>query len=207
MKQESKNTPQIKILTESEIQEKLYGKYFRKQNTEYTSTGDAGVDILSDQLKRLQEELVQLRQEKRELKPSPQTSPPAKRSHLASDPVVSSPSRIGRWVGFTITAGIIFAGMAYPLGFRFLQASPVAPESSPYTVQIAVYNGQESAYRAVGSLQKIGYNAFFVASSYANGRPKYSVYIGQFVTKQEAELERKRLVSDSRFSDAFVRVQ
>ena len=42
------------------------------------------------------------------------------------------------------------------------------------------------------------------------GRKQFRIYVGQFVTRTEAEKERQRLASDPRFSDfkdAFVRFQ
>jgi len=116
------------------------------------------------------------------------------------------------WTG-TVVSLVILAGMVvYPLGFRLLQASPASMvgEITPYTVQVAVYDVETLADKAVGHLQQLGYPAFLNASPRRNGKLRYRVYLGEFVTSQEAEEQRRDFLEDARFPnfrDAFVRVR
>ena len=103
---------------------------------------------------------------------------------------------------------IVLAVVGYPLGVHFLQASPsLGTEPSPYTVQVAVYDVRPIADQALGLLQELGYPAFLVELPNRNGKPRYRIYVGRFVTKEEAQIERAQLASDQRFSDAFVRIK
>ena len=95
-------------------------------------------------------------------------------------------------------------------GPRALQASPSAGDLTPYTVQVAVYDGRGMAAQAQRLLQELGYDAFIVQMSRAGGSSRYRIYVGRFVTKEEAASESQRLAADTRFrdfKDAFVLVR
>lgn len=177
----------IRVLTESEIQDRLYGRYLGRR------PGPKGpgqsprpeTDLLSSEVIRLRQELLALRQER---------------------------NRLGKELGWNLLGkglGILLLviGIGYPVGVRLLQASPTGPEPSPYTVQVGVYDVRPAAERALNHLREFGYPAFWVESSRRDGRPRYRIYVGQFVTKEEASLEREKLIADPRFKDAFVRIQ
>ena len=198
------SAPQIKVLTESEIQQKLYGKYHGASPTPPWT----GTEILSGELHRLRDELIHLKKEKERL--AQELSQTQRTEAFQLSQPAERPSQtftIRRILGRGLWSLLLLAGIGYPVGMRLLQASPTTQEFSPYTVQIAVYNLSSQAQRSICSLQQLGYQAFCLESSYRNGRKKYPVYVGQFVTKEEAEIERRRLTSDPRFSDAFVRQQ
>lgn len=203
----------VKVLSESEIQDRLYGDYVgRRREPKPTVTISAarptpqpgaestpwtGTEILSQELLHLRRELLTLRQERERLE--------KELSRRSSSPAQSGPiwNLLGKGVGFFLLLGLI----GYPLGVRLLQASPTGPEPSPYTVQVAVYDLRPAAERALTYLKDLGYPAFLVELPRRDGRLRYRIYVGQFVTKEEGSLEQERLTADPRFKDAFVRIQ
>ncbi len=238
MKQPSKGSfPEgMKVLSEAEIQQKLYGVYLGRRPVQSSQealpvfapisvvsnsvpaqaesslkeAGWTGSEILSGELKRLRSDLIVLREEKeklgRELRRQVRISQGAR---AASRAVLwdRAAQRAADLLRHVAVAAVLFACVGMPFGFRFLQASPVGTETSPYTVQVAVYDVRPMAEKALLSLQELGYPAFWVESARLNGKPRYRLYVGRFVTKAEANVERNRLISDPHFSDAFVRLQ
>ena len=191
----------VKVLSEDEIQERLYGHYLGRRvpqkelpqrrvslDVEWT-----GAEILGGELHRLRSELIALREEKEKLLKE------------LSRPAQASPSAFPwKRLGVFVLAVLI----ASPVGARFLGASPGASEPTPYTVQVAVYDGRFLAERALQFLRELDYPAFLVEGASRGGtRRHFRIYVGKFVTKAEAHRERERLISDARFADAFVRIQ
>ncbi len=205
----------INVLRESEIQERLYGAYLgrRPPRREPVSSQPAppvpevqeewtGVEILKGELQTLRSELIRLRREKESL-----VTEMSRRS-LPLTP--AGQKRGGRLFILGLGAAVLLGLFSFSVGGRFLQASPALTEPTPYTIQVAVYNIQGQAQRAVAALGELGFPAFGVESSRRRGGTHYRVYIGRFVSKAEAEEERIRLLADPRFSmfqDAFVRIQ
>ncbi len=202
-----------KVLTESEIQEKLYGEYFGLRRKGHSPEPGplalekeldgawTGSEILSGELERLRCELITLREERERL---------AQQLLHYEVQKAGNPSapKVSGWVGAIAGIFILIGMFGFPMGFRLLQASPVlAPEPSPYTVQVAVYDIRRMADRGLNLLQELGYPAFLVEFPHQSGRSRYRIYVGRFVTKIEAEQERERLSVDPRFSDAFVRMK
>ncbi|MBI1953236.1 MAG: SPOR domain-containing protein [Candidatus Omnitrophica bacterium] len=205
-------TPGVKVLTETEIQSRLYGEYLGRRNrpgapvlekrsSPVSSAADpqwTGVEILKGEMESLRAQLIRLRRERETLE---------EELKVFKAPRKKEPSRRkGGWVASLALLGLL----SYPLGQRFLQASPSSVEPSPYTLQVAVYRQREPSSLAVEYLQGLGYPAFLAESSRGLGRKQFRIYVGQFVTRAEAEGERQRLASDPRFSDfkdAFVRFQ
>ena len=98
----------------------------------------------------------------------------------------------------------------YLIGGRLLQASPATGDPTPFTVQAAVYDTLVPAQLAVQFLENLSYGAFVVELPRKDGRSRYRVCVGSYVSKGEAVLERLRLVGDPRFvyfKDAFVRLR
>lgn len=125
--------------------------------------------------------------------------------HQESDLMVRPVSR--RLIRLCALA-ILVVLVAYPAGAGLLQASPMGREPTPYTVQVAIYDVKSYADRAVMHLRGMGYPAFLREFLRLNGRPRYRIYVGSFVTKEEAQLQWKQLASDQHFEDfqdAFVR--
>jgi len=251
----------IKVLTEAEIQERLYGRYRSGLNQKAVrspthSSGSkncevsqpkekeadtlawTGAEILAGELKALREELLNLRREREQLAAELQrrtyltaapsgvvtSALPAVSSQapmavgLASDhkedghPVPASPSESPGWLFLATSVLVVIAVgvVGYPLGARLLQASPsISSEPTPYTVQVAIYHAKPQADAAIERLRSLGFPAFLAKVPRRNGRMEYRVYLGQFVTKEEATQERQRLERDPRvraYSDAFVRI-
>ncbi len=204
---EGSTLTEVRALTETEIQERLYGSYgATRQHPQPTDAGSTwtGAEILTGELKRLRSELISLRQEKDRLAAQIQ------QIHR-SQPADEQPSeKDSGWVA-RIFAVLILLGMGgYVMGMRALQASPAVGDSTPYTVQVAVYDVKGMAERARSTLQELGYEAFLVELPRSNGRLRYRVYVGSFVTKEEANQESLRLAGDPRFQDfkdSFVRVR
>ncbi len=224
----------VKTLTEQEIQKRLYGKYLgRREGGKSSVTSEAvmqtaqqeeapaapisqdasalnsewtGAEILEGELKRLRSELIALRQERERL------AAELKR-HIGSSERMPMALEINqkksvRDILRKVTITLILAGcIGMPIGFRFLQASPAGGDPSPYTIQVAAYDVKSLTDQAVTRLQQMGYSAFFVKTPRPNGKSRYRIYVGRFVTREEADLERERLIMDPRFSDAFVRLQ
>jgi|GEM_PF-2287543 len=236
----------VKVLTEAEIQERLYGAYLgprkksrleapvvapRQVQSEVKQVPDpewTGVELLTSEFKRLRSELLTLRQEQVQLtqelsrragKALPAQDPPRPAPQVqvqegsieffgfgSAGPSLGIPRFLGIAAGAVFVVGLI--GLGYPLGVRLLQASPiVVTEPSPYTVQVAVYDVKAMADQALQRLQALGYYAFVVELPRRDGRPRYRIYVGRFVTKQEAQMERVKLSADPRFLDSFVRIQ
>lgn len=232
-------TPTVRPLSESEIHDRLYGSYFGKRRapkqeapvpvapppvpqkapepvpqqqahpTHANSSNWTGSEILSGELKRLRSELIELRKEKDQLAARLQkAAPPQAQVQTAS---VEKPRfGIGRWIARTLSVIALFGIVGYFAGARVIQASPAAGDSTPYTIQVAVYNGQVMANQARGLLQELGYDAFLAEMPRIDGKIQYRVYVGSFVTKEEAAQESERLAADNRFQyfkDAFVLVR
>ncbi len=211
----------VKVLTESEIQQRLYGKYLGRRDEKSAPPKPisptpvtmakavsweeepewTGAEILAGELERLRGELISLRRERESLEQQltqrVQVSPPVHRK-----------SGAWRFVGKVLGVIVLLAAIAYPVGMRILTASPPGIEDpSPYTVQVAVYDVKPMAEKSLAYLQELGYQAFLMDIPRQNGNPRYRVYVGRFVTKEEATLERARLAADPRFTDSFVRFQ
>lgn len=211
MKRTSAEMDPVRILSETEIQDRLYGAYRpggSKRQTTATSSDSlwTGSQILEGEVQRLRSELISLREEKNRLESQIQKiGPPAAR---VSEPVSGGGGWLGRLLGMMMLAGL--AG--YLLSVEMLQASPspAGMEATPYTVQVAVYDGPVLAHRAEAFLKELGYDAFLVENPRRTGGTRYRIYVGSFVTQEEARLENNRLAADRRFQvfkDAFVRVR
>jgi hypothetical protein len=199
--------PIVRVLSESEIHERLYGSYFgrKKAPTQSSPSPDSswtGSEILTGELQRLRSELISLRREKERL---------VIRLERASLPVPAAKAEpgIGGWIGKMFGFFLLLGIFGYLSGTA-LQASPSAGDFTPYTVQVAVYNGPVLAGQARGLLKELGYDAFVAEMPRLDGKLRYRVYVGSFVTKEEAARESKRLEADPRFQDfkdAFVLIR
>ena len=221
--------PVVRVLSESEIHERLYGSYFGKKNapapssvppprpdrggpTHSSPSPDSawtGSEILTGELQRLRSELISLRQEKEQLvarleraahRPA---SPVRPEGHLPGRAVKAVPAPgagTGGWFG-KIFGFFLLLGILGYLSGTVIQASPSAGDFTPYTVQVAVYNGPVLADRARGVLKELGYDAFVAETPRVDGKFRYRVYVGSFVTKEEAARESKRLEADPHFRD------
>ncbi len=220
----------VKVLTESDIQSRLYGRYLKEQREEEYPQVSAqsyqavspqvsseavsqkewdGIEILSGELKRLRDELILLRQEREQLEQQLKRGGQVSLTRGEATSFRGAAQRPGRLWGFLgkfVAVLAMVAGVAYPLGVQLLQASPtMMMEPSPYTIQVAVYDVKPIADQALSYLQELGYSAFMVETPRRDGRARYRLYVGQFVTKEEAGLEKAKLAADPNFSDAFVR--
>ena len=214
---------EVKVLSESEIQEKLYGRYLGPSREKKSSKPQThfqaddfevgektapqewtGAEILIGELDRLRSTLITLRQERQEIADELDYSD----SVIEYEKPESEASKLGS-ITIAFLLLILIGLIGFPMGARLLQASPVpvAAEPSPYTVQVAVYDVRSLAERALDHLEKMGYQAFLVEFPRSKGNYRYRIYVGRFVTKTEAEQERVRLTADSKFSDAFVRLK
>lgn len=193
---------EVKILSEREIQSKLYGGYLSRRLPESQWTGS---EILTQELERLRTELISLRQEKEKLATTLSRLKP-RQEVVHHAPV---PSAAG-WLGKLAAAALVLAAGGYVVNDR-LQALPATGDPTPFTVQAAVYDTQVPAQLAVQFLEGLSYGAFVVeVPRKKDGRVRYRVCVGSYVTKDEADMERLRLVGDPRFGyfkDAFVRLR
>ena len=237
----------VKVLTESEIQQRLYGKYLSPREkkvptpkvplpvhppfvavappppprpvvmVETVSSWEeepewTGAEILAGELKNLREELISLRQEREQLEQKLKERVPVSYGavSLAASELRISPPESGTWhlIGKVLGVVVLLAAVAYPLGMRILSASPPGiADPSPYTIQVAVYDVKPMAQQSLNYLKELGYSAFLMDIPRRDGKPRYRVYVGRFVTKEEAETARARLSADPRFTDSFVRFQ
>ena len=203
----------VRSLSESEIQDRLYGSYLGRRkrtvpqaphpNPAKSETEWTGSEILSGELHRLRSELISLRQEKERL---------SIRLEQVSRPTASEKSGIGfgRWLVRSFSLFLVLGAIGYLVGGRALQASPAIGDATPYTVQVAVYNGKQMAEQAEKFLKELGYDAFLMEIPRGRGNSRYRIYVGSFVTKEEAGAESNRLAADTRFrdfKDAFVLVR
>lgn len=214
MKKKNFNRPEgMKVLRETEIQERLYGKYLGKssvssatttsESTEMRESEWTGEEILHGELSRLRSELIHLKKEREQLQ-----AQLLKRSQESTLLKSQPPRRRWRFVASLAVVTLLLAGFSLSLGVQILQASvPLTLDPTPYTVQVAVYDVIQPAYQALQHLQQRGYPAFIVEVPRKDGKPRYRIYVGRYVTKTEAAQERLKLTSDTWFSDAFVRVK
>lgn len=203
MKPETPSGEIVRTLNENEIQERLYGSYHARSNNDSVWTGSP---ILAGEVQRLRSELISLRKEKEALATHLQK---IQQSGLAESRVLETASGAG-WFGRLLGVLLMAGALGYWISAGMLQASPAAGDPTPYTLQVGVYDGPVMAQRAEGLLRELGYDAFVVESPRLDGRSRYRIYVGSFVTKAEARLENDRLAADSRFQDfkdAFVRVR
>lgn len=207
----AQDPPAVRVLSEQEIHERLYGSYLGRKKavapplqTSSSPSADSvwtGSEILDGELKRLRSELISLRREKERL------AVRLERVNRAAP--AQAGTGIGGWIG-KMFGFVLLLGLFGYLSGAALQASPAAGDFTPYTVQVAVYNGPLLASQAQRLLKGLGYDAFVVEMPAANGRARHRVYVGSFVTKEEAARESKRLEADTRFrgfKDAFVLVR
>ncbi len=196
----------VRILSESEIHDRLYGSYFGRKiaaappvapptlsSSPSVDSAWTGSEILTGELQRLRSELVSLRREKERLAVRlEQVHRPA--------PVKAGAGMGGGWIG-KIFGFLLLLGVFGYLSGAALQAAPSAGDFTPYTVQVAVYNGPVLADQARRLLKELGYDAFVAETPRAGGKLRYRIYVGSFVTKEEAARESKRLEADTRFRD------
>lgn len=210
----------VKTLSEREIQDKLYGGYLGRRKPPQTGAKAAptltvgtpprmeespwtGSEILASEMDRLRSELITLREEKEKLAV---TLDQMNRSVSRVAPTSSASGWLGKITGLVL----LMAASGYLASGRLLQASPAAGDPTPFTVQAAVYDSLVPAQLAVQYLDGMSYGAFLVQVPRKDGRVRYRICVGTFVTKDEADLERLRLVGDPRFGyfkDAFVRLR
>ena len=203
--------PAARALSETEIQERLYGGYLGRrrapvQPSRPTPSAPAwtGQEILSGELNRLRSELVRLRQEKERLQSQMQ--------RMSQAPPPPAPREEGRggWAGGLVAFLLLVGTLGTWAGIRVLQASPAIGEATPYTLQVAVYDVRTMADRAQQMLEELGYPAFLISMPRKDGRERYRVYVGSYVTREEAQQEYGRLTADPRFQDfkdAFIRLR
>ena len=224
----SKNAaaPGVKILNEDEIQKRLYGTYSKVSKRPAAPSPAAlvhakpavaaepewtGAEILAGELKRLRDELIVLRKEREDLEKrlEQKISVSVSQAEVSLPSLPSSVRSIKPFWGvgkFFLLLGLV-TGLLYPLGIQLLQASPVMrQEPTPYTIQVGVYDVKPSADQMLSRLLRSGYPAFQVQTVRIDGKPRYRIYVGKYVTKEEASLEKGKLSSDKKFSDAFVRL-
>ena len=226
-RQRPSEAPEVKILSEQEIQDRLYGDYLGRSRSSQTggcaapirTTGMrsdpaesqwSGSEILTHELERLRTELITLRQEKENLATAlDRLNRSAQPIHVPEDR--STPHRSAAdWLGKLAAVAVLLGLSGYGITGRLLQASPAAGDPTPFTVQAAVYDARVPAQLVVQFLENLSYRAFMVEVPRKDGRIRYRVCVGSYVTKDEANLERQRLVGDTRFDsfkDAFVRVR
>ena len=224
-------SPAVRVLSESEIHDRLYGSYFGKkkapaaapapppapvasvaQSSPSPDSAWTGSEILNGELQRLRSELISLRKEKEQLAIRLQKVSQPAASVPTGEILVgfgSPPGSGGGWFG-KIFAFLLLVGTFGYLSGTALQASPSAGDFTPYTVQVAVYNGPVLAGQAQRLLKELGYDAFMAEMPRVDGKLRYRVYVGSFVTREEAARESKRLEADSRFrnfKDSFVLIR
>lgn len=217
-----KQPPEVKILSEQEIQNKLYGGYLGRRGGSRTAGRAAptrttagtrpsspesqwtGSEILTQELERLRTELISLRQEKEKLAST--------LGHMKPPPEVVRRAQVSSaagWMGKLAAVALVLAAGGYAVTDR-LQALPATGDATPFTVQAAVYDAPVPAQLAVQFLGNLSYGAFLVEVPRKDGRVRYRVCVGNYVTKDEADMERLRLLGDPRFGyfkDAFVRLR
>ncbi len=220
--------PDVRTLSEREIQHRLYGGYLGRRSghaasravpthTSGSRPGAAeppqwtGSEILTGELERLRSELITLRQEKEKLATTLQQMGAPAREFVRVEEVHRAPVRTGAgWLGKLAAVAVLLGAGGYGISGRILQASPAAGDPTPFTVQAAVYDTLVPAQLAVQFLGEMSYGAFLVPVTRKDGRVRYRICVGSYVTKDEADLERLRLLGDPRFGyfkDAFVRVR
>lgn len=225
--------PEVKILSEQEIQDRLYGGYLGRRRSGPTASrilptrtmgprpGDpevpwTGSGILTGELERIRAELIALREQKEQLATALEQLSPSSQSVRASEvrpaPKVhrAAPRPTAGWLGKLAAIAALLGAGGYLAGGRLLQASPARGDPTPFTVQVAVYDTLVPAQLAVQFLEGMSYEAYLVQVPRKDGSVRYRICMGRYVTRNEAGLERLRLVGDPRFGyfkDAFVRAR
>ena len=208
----SPQPPQFRRLSESEIQDRLYGEYHtgRRRRPVYEippvlppapEPSWTGQEILTHELQRLSEELSLLRQEKESL-----TTEFARRAAPVTggrSPLWAAP-RSWVMVGAWLVASAALAALCHTV---VLEAQPPlfgGPTGTLYTVQAGVYDVKILADRLVETLGQEGYPAFLVEGTTRRGTPRYRVYVGRYADKVEAQVQLDLLKRNPRLQDSFI---
>lgn len=227
MKEGHSGAPEVRTLSEQEIQDKLYGGYLGSRRGRRAAAGIAptrtlgtrpgdpetpwtGSGILTGELERLRSELIALREQKEQLATALQQLNRSAGSVRTPEAHEAAARPAAGWLSRLAALAVLLVGGGYLVGERLLQASPAMGDPTPFTVQVAVYDTRVPAQLAVQFLEGMSYGAFLVEVPRRDGKVRYRICMGSYVTKNEAEMERLRLVGDPRFGyfkDAFVRVR
>src|SRR3989338_2081947 len=220
-------SPQFQPLTESQIQDRLYGEYHtgRRRSTQPRAPSPnahtqavlppveapknvvapptepvwTGQEILTRELERLGTELSTLRRERESLA----TELTRRRA---------SPATPRRWVvprswvtvGMLLVASAALAALCHTV---VLEAQPPVLHGAPgtlYSVQVGVYDIKPSAERFLETLSREGYTAFLMEGTTRRGIHRYRVYVGRFASKVEAQVELDLLKLNPRLQDSFI---
>lgn len=210
-------SPQFQPLSESEIQDRLYGEYHtgrrrtttRSQGLSPTAQAPVplvvsdvpwtGQEILTHELQRLSAELSTLRQERESLA----TELTRRRAAPAKPPRWSAPKS---WVtvGLLLVTSAALAALCHTV---VLEAQPPLRHGAPgalYSVQVGVYDVKRLAEQFQAALSREGYPAFLVEGATRRGTPRYRVYVGRFASKVEAQVELDLLRLNPRMQDSFI---
>lgn len=219
----SPQPPHFRRLSESEIQDRLYGEYHggrrRRPSVDLPSSPVplpqapapvppeptwTGQEILSHELQRLSQELSTLRQERESLATELTRRRPA-------SAVTTTTAR--RWavprswvmVGALLVAS---AGVAALCHTVMLEAQPpllgAGAPGTLYSVQAGVYDVKLLAERMRDTLSQEGYPVFLMEGMTRRGTPRYRVYVGRYTSKVEAQVQLDLLKRNARVQDSFI---
>ncbi len=219
----SPQPPHFRRLSESEIQDRLYGEYHSGRRRrpaddlpprpallpptpasvpeEQTWTGQ---EILTHELQRLSQELTTLRQERELLateltRRRPASAVTTTRSRLWVVP------RSWVMVGALLVAS---AGLAALCHTVVLEAQPpllgAGAPGTVYSVQAGVYDVKILAERMRDTLSQEGYPVFLMEGTTRRGTPRYRVYVGRYASKVEAQVQLDLLKRNVRVQDSFI---
>ncbi len=168
------------------------------------------------ELEKLSEKEIQQRLYGGYLKPEPKRAekPPAvERKENPSQKAVNNGS------GLKIVWGFAF-GIAAVLLIGFLivrqekpprkPSVPVpkttpAAASRPYTIQVMVYENKEGARKAVDDLKRRGFPAFIKENKTVSGKLQLRIYVGEFMTQEEAKSTLTMLKNNPSYYESFIR--
>jgi DedD protein len=93
-----------------------------------------------------------------------------------------------------------------PKGASAAGAAPVGgePAGTGYYVKVVAYNGKAQADKVAGRLSVKGYSAYVVPVT-GKGKALYSVRVGKFATRTEADAVKRRLEQEEQFKPSIAR--
>lgn len=226
----SSNDLALRPLSESEIQEQLYGEYHAGFRRRVRASAPAvsptpvprrespwtGEEILRSELKRLTRELTTLQREKehlvavagwRRLGWSPRLiRPMARLRTLGSEFVAAATNPSTTWIvlGFSLLASALLGRLYHAVALEAYPTSPKLAAGGLYSVQVGVYEVKPLAQQLVDTLSRQGHPAFLVEFPSRRGKSRYRVYVGRYGSRATAQEGLKALRQYPFLADSFI---
>lgn len=227
-KKSKEREKQLKALSEKEIQKQLYGEYLGKSERGIEVMDSSAIfeskderpieekfdakikkevaeelDNLRVEFKRLKDEVTRLRKQREALERAEVKLklPFLKIQHLVI-------------IGSVVVLLVIALISAFTIRFMLTTVAPKKPKiatgeisSKRYIIQAYTTSKREDADEAIRFLSSKGFPAAVKEKKSSSGKSQYVIYIGEYLSKKEANETLQRLKKEKRFKDSFLRTK